>query len=609
MRNIGIVAHIDAGKTSVTESFLYLSGTKHYQGNINDGNTLTDYDPEEIKRGITINSALVSFDWKDQKINLIDTPGHIDFFTEVQRSLKVLDGLVFIIDLISGIKSQTKKVWIEAQKYNIPTIIFINKLDYRARDYQDLLEKIKKEFNLDTACIQLPQFEDDKFIKVIDNFDNEELIDCLSKHDDQILEVCLEGKPSEEQIKESIKKTTQQAKFIPILLGSALKSIGITELLDGIIAYLPAPKKIEDSQFSAYVYKIRVDQTKVISYLRIFSGKLKKNAVIINARTKKKIRLKQLWNVKADQLIGIEEASAGEIIAVTGIKEFQTGDTIYQNRFAEFEVPKFSETVIQRVIETRNEKEKKEILELLEMISLEDPAFKFHENNLGQITIAGIGELHLEIITNRLKDISKINFKCGQPEVEYKEKLSEKRTITYHLDRELGLKHYKADIVLEVNHADQTTLTHEIEKRETTFLQLFYNLTQQKFNGFNGYELVNTEITILDYQLYPELGNELALSMAFNFALEDALRGNTILLEPYARLEIEIEETYFGKVQHLLMQKNAEIQETEIDKITKIDCFIPIESSFNLATELRTISAGNCDFRLGFSHFQQKGIG
>jgi elongation factor G len=496
LRNIGIIAHIDAGKTTVTERMLFYSGFTHRLGDVDKGTTVTDFDPEEQQRGITIYSACVTFPWKDYSINLIDTPGHVDFTAEVERSLRVLDGGVVVFSAREGVEAQSETVWRQADKYHVPRIAFINKLDREGADFYGTVEEIQKRLNCKPVPITLPVGQGpahvrDPFRGIIDlvtmkmltfappegteitvsdipaelhddaEFWRGQMLDHLTMSNDELMELVMHEQAVPEQlIKKTLREATLAGQLVPVLCGSALNKMGVQPLLDAVGAYLPCPtdkppveginpkkkdakltrKPKPDEPFCGLVFKIVADTHGDLHYVRVYSGRLKANSRVLNPTKDKKENVPQLWRIQADERKQVEAVDAGDIIGVIGLRHSITGDTLCDAHDPiVLESIQFPETVISMAIEPESSAERKKLAEVLEMMKRQDPTFRARENEeTGQTLISGMGELHLEVIKHRLLRDYKLNVRVHKPRVSYRESIQKAVEVTGECHRTMG---------------------------------------------------------------------------------------------------------------------------------------------------------------------------
>ncbi|MCA8962814.1 MAG: elongation factor G, partial [Planctomycetes bacterium] len=502
-RNIGIIAHIDAGKTTVSERFLYYSGKEYRMGEVHEGNARMDWQPEEQERGITITSAATSFKWGDATINLIDTPGHVDFTAEVERSLRVLDGAVGVFCGVGGVQAQSETVWRQANRYHVPRLAFVNKLDRVGADYFRVVEEIADQLHCRTVSLCVPIGAEGDFEGIIDlvrlvelRFDEEslgakviespiaderreiadlyrsELIERLADVDDNVMNAYLEGRDIDEPtIRAAIRKGTLAQAFVPVLGGAAFRNKGVQPLLDAVVAYLPTPddiptvdgiqpkteKKIvrktsSSEPFCALVFKVQVDQHGELYYLRVYSGVLEKGQQVINPRNDKKERLSNLYHMHSNAKEPIDRTAAGDIIAATGLRFSGTGDTICDPKgLILLERPSFPDTVISMAVEPKSSADRDRLYDQLTRLTKEDPTFRLStDEETGQFIMAGMGELHLEVIRNRLIRDFKVEANIGKPRVSYRQTFAKAARARVRVEHSLGGKDHVGEVELVI---------------------------------------------------------------------------------------------------------------------------------------------------------------
>lgn len=667
LRNIGIIAHIDAGKTTVTERLLFLSGSKHRVGRVDHGNTETDEDEEEQNRGITIYSACVTFDWKQAVINLIDTPGHVDFTAEVERCLRVLDGAVVVFSAREGVEAQSETVWKQADRYSVPRIAFINKMDREGASFGHVLEQMKSRLGACPVPIQIPVGEGpehvaDAFRGIIDLvgmkmliFDTSEkvegrefktldipdelrdeaelrraeLLDALSLHSDELLELVLEEKPvPDDLIIRVIREATLKREIQPVLCGSALHGIGGQQILDAVWNFLPSPldrppvegenpkrpdqKEIRepdpDAPFCGLVFKILPAKTGDLYWVRVYSGRLKGNSRMLCPGKDKKENIAQLWQIhatKKERDGQIEEVSCGDIVGIIGPRFAVTGDTLCDGKAPiELENIDFPESVIEMAIEAESTADRKKLADTLEMLKRQDPTFRATENeDTGQTLIAGMGELHLEVIRNRLLRDFNLNVKVHKPRVSYRETISGEATVTGECHRLVAGQQLFAKVTLKMepaDHVEGVQIRNRLpeDKLPNNFLQaVMEQLTSRGEGGgpIGSFPLTKLRLTLLDCEVDPEQSNEMAFSIAAGEAFEDALKqGGPVLLEPIMKLSITTPDEYYGEFVGDLAQRRARIVHTEnlIGGLTTIEAHAPLAELFGYSNSLRSMSQG-----------------
>jgi elongation factor G len=516
LRNIGIIAHIDAGKTTVTERMLYYSGFTHRVGGVDEGTTVTDYDPEEQERGITINAACVTFPWKAVTINLIDTPGHVDFTAEVERSLRVLDGGVVVFSAREGVEAQSETVWRQADKYHVPRLAFINKMDREGADFHGTLEEIEKRLECNPAVVSLPvgagpAHTQHPFRAVLDlielkmlTFDTENqgatvtigeipedlrddaemwrglLLDKLSHHSDELIERMLAEEPiPSDLIHRVLRQATIHNMVVPVLCGSALRGVGVQPILDAVAAWLPSPADVPpvegvdpkkknakivrrpdpEEPFCGLLFKVQAERHGDLDYVRVYSGRLKAGSRVYNPGKDKKENVPQLWRIQADRREQVDEVAAGDIVGIIGLKQSVTGDTLcHPQHPILLESIAFPETVISRAIEPETSLERKKLADVLEMMKRQDPTFRAKESEeTGQTLISGMGELHLEVITHRLLRDYKLNVRVHKPRVSYRETIEKAVEVTGHCHRTMAGQQLFAELTIRMEPFPQAT--------------------------------------------------------------------------------------------------------------------------------------------------------
>ena len=516
LRNIGIIAHIDAGKTTVTERMLYYSGFSHRVGGVDEGTTITDYDPEEQERGITINAACVTFPWKDVTINLIDTPGHVDFTAEVERSLRVLDGGVVVFSAREGVEAQSETVWRQADKYHVPRLAFINKMDREGADFYGTLEEIEKRLECNPVAVTIPvgagpSHTQDPFRAVIDLietrmliFDPEnqgatityeeipaelrddaemwrsQMLDHLSHHSDELIEKLLSEEPiPSELIHRVLRQATIHNMLVPVLCGSALRGSGVQPILDGVAAWLPNPsdmppvegvdpakketkikrKPDPEEPFCGLLFKVQADRHGDLDYVRVYSGRLKAGSRVYNPGKDKKENVPQLWRIQADRREQVDEVVAGDIIGIIGLKHSVTGDTLCVPQHPILlESIAFPETVVSMAIEPETSLERKKLADVLDALKRQDPTFRAKESDeTGQTIISGMGELHLEVITHKLLRDYRLNVRVHQPRVSYRETIEKAVEVTGQCHRTMAGQQLSAELTIRMEPFPQSS--------------------------------------------------------------------------------------------------------------------------------------------------------
>jgi elongation factor G len=662
IRNIGICAHIDAGKTTVSERILYYAGKTYKMGEVHEGTAVMDFLQEEQERGITISSAATTLSWKDCVLNLIDTPGHVDFTAEVERSLRVLDGAIVVFDAKEGVEAQSETVWRQADKYHVPRMCFINKMDKMGADYFFSLKSIKDRLPSHVIAIQIPIGSDAtlegiidlvtmKAVKwqgeelgakysVIDIPDNlkddadcwrHEMIERLADFDDVIMDKFLNDQPpTVEELRSAIRHATCQCQIQPVLCGSALKNIGVQPLLDAVCYYLPSPadippvnahdvKNVEkiiqrkadpNEPFAGLVFKIITDKHGDLSFVRIYSGTLKTSSRVLNPdRNNIKENIARIWRMHADDRIKEEVAYPGDIVAITGLKNSFTGDTLCDPKHPVLlEHIEFPETVISMAIEPVTTADKDRLALALQQLKKEDPTFDYKQDpETGQTIIAGMGELHLEIIRNKLQRDMKIGVNVGKPRVSYRETITATAEAEHRFIRQTGGKGQFAVVKLRVEpFTPKPGEEHILVENKIVggaISQQFIPAVREGIIGaaksgvIIGYPMLNVKVTILDGEEHPVDSTEIAFEAAASMAFRDAaMNASPMLLEPIIDLQVTTPEEFFGAVTGDLAARRAVITSTTSrGNITVIEAKAPLAELFGYATTLRSLSQGRAN--------------
>lgn len=667
IRNIGIIAHIDAGKTTATERMLYYSGLTHKLGSVDQGTTVTDWMAQERERGITIVSAAITAAWHEHQLNIIDTPGHIDFTAEVQRALRVLDGAVVLFDAVHGVESQTETVWRQASRFKVPRICFINKLDRIGADFNQTAEHIQQRLGVKLALLQIPWGQEQDFEGVIDvihmralTWDTrlgdhwqeqdipaeleepaqqarEQLLEQLADLDDQLMEAWLDGQAiSPMQITESLRQATLNNQLYPCLCGSALKNKGIQPLLDAIIDYLPSPLDVGDVEgmdtqdqhkitrhptaeepLTALVFKVVSDPfAGRLAYIRVYSGCIKSGAVLYNATQDKKQRVGRIVRIYADRKENIDYVPAGEIDALLSLKDAHTGDTLCDpGSPILLENIQFPEPVISLALEPQSPKDKEKISSALLQLSNEDPTFKINTDpDTGQTLLWGMGELHLDILLDRLQRENELKVKTGNPKVHYKETLAEVALgVEGHFVHQTGGHGQYGHLVIDVAPGAAGSGINIINKIvggaiPGQFIPAIYKglLEAAKTGLPGGYEITDLEITLKDGSYHNVDSSDLAFKTAAMQALRKALQTTPrVILEPVCKMEVTIPQEFIGDVLSQLNQRRCAIEATDLlaDGTDIIEGEMPLSESFGYATDLRSATKGRGMFSLAFDHY------
>jgi len=664
IRNIGFIAHIDAGKTTTTERVLYYTGKIHRLGNVDEGTTTMDYMIQEKERGITINSAVTTCFWKDFIINIIDTPGHVDFTAEVERSLRVLDGVIVILEGVTGVQPQTETVWRQASKYKVPRIIFVNKMDRTGANFKRVVDSIKEKLNINPLLIQLPLGEEENFEGVIDliemkeylwkkgkieeeytvsdakpnTFINEyknELIERVCESDDLLLEKYLDGKKIEsEELKKAIRNGTNRGYFYPLTFGSSLKNKGIQPLLDSIVDFLPSPldvppvkglnpenntevfrKPSVDEPLSALIFKVQNDPyIGQLHYIRIYSGKINSGSYVYNSNLKRKERVSRILRLHANKREDIKELKAGELGGIVGLKDSSTGDTICdENNPIILEQIVFPEPVISIAIEPKTESEQDKLSLALRKFVLEDPTFKLKfDEETGQTIISGMGELHLEIIVDRLTREFGISARVGRPEVNYRETITKEVIEEGKYIKQSGGKGLYGYVVLKIYPVKDKKFVFINKIKGGSIPNEFIPAVEEGIKSsletgiVLGYPAINIGVELIDGSYHPVDSSEIAYRIAASKAFKDGTKkANPILLEPVMEVEIITPEEYLGDILQGISLRRGKINNIELEaNLRIIIAHIPLAELFGYATELRSLSQGRASYNMQFSSYE-----
>ena len=668
IRNIGIMAHIDAGKTTTTERILYYTGITHRMGEVDEGTAAMDWMEQEQERGITITSAATACFWRDYRINIIDTPGHVDFTAEVERSLRVLDGAIAIFCAVGGVEPQTETVWRRADKYRIPRIAFVNKMDRIGANYFTVIEMMKKKLQTSPLILQLPLGKEGNFIGVIDLVElksivwedeslgakyyvkdipeaykqearkyREKLFETLSEAEDEFLEAYLQtGHPSVEQIKGAIRQSTLKARIIPVLCGAAFKNKGVQPLLDAVADYLPSPSDIppikgyssdgkhievreanDDQPFSALVFKILSDPyVGNLSFFRVYSGSLKVGTNVYNINRNKEERIGRLLKMHANKREDIKEVFAGDIAAIAGLKEVATGETLCDKKHPlMLESMDFPTPVISVAIEAKSKAEQDKLAIALNKLMQEDPTFKVKlDKETGQTIISGMGELHLEIIVDRLLREFKVKANVGKPQVAYRETIRRAAEGEGKFIRQSGGRgqygHVKIYIEPLANRRQfmfQSKLSGGVIPKE--FISAIkIGITESMSVGIlAGYQVSGLKATLTGGSYHEVDSSDIAFKVAASMAFTDAVKkAEPLLLEPIMRVEVVSPEEYMGDILNDLNSRRAKIEELESrDGIQIIRTLVPLSEMFGYATDLRSLSQGRAVYSMHFKSYQE----
>lgn len=657
LRNIGTIAHIDAGKTTTTERILYYSGREHKMGDVDDGTTTPDWMPLEREKGITIVSAALTCNWRDHTIHIIDTPGHIDFTAEVERSLRVLDGAVGVFCAVGGVEAQSETVWRQADRYKVPRLAFINKMDRIGADFDRVIEALRTRLNATPIVLTMPWGQESDFRGVIDVlnrkaliFDEKskgkeifkhkvprefipkaeayraKLIDTLADLDDEIIVKYSEGTLTDDDIKRAIRKATLQNKVIPVLAGAALRYKGVQCVLDAVVDYLPAPSDMppvkgfhpktnkeithtfDDKDLCALAFKTVFTKHGDIIYVRIYSGTMREGMQFYNPTKDKVERIARLWRIYANQLLKCESAGAGDIVGVVGLKYTVTGDTLCKkNRPIVLERMKFPETVISKAIEPKVTADKDRLVEALTILSRDDPTFAYSQDvETGQTLISGMGELHLEIIHHRLQTEHKLDANVGKPRVSYRETVEDSAEGEYCYERQFANKEHYAYVKVRIEPSQSSLVQIVDDISHEGIPKHFHAAVEEGIRSaissgeLAGYPITNVKITVLALEARAGYSSEIAFNKASFESVKKAMRiAGYAMLEPIMRLEIQTPVNYLGDILSNLNARRAEIQEMDLQgEIQTIRAKVPLAEMFGYSNELRTISQGRATYSM-----------
>lgn len=667
MRNIGIIAHIDAGKTTVTERILYYTGRSHKLGEVHDGEAVMDWMPDEQERGITITSAVTTCQWKDTEIHIIDTPGHVDFTIEVERSLRVLDGAVGVFCAVGGVEPQSETVWHQADKYRVPKIAFINKLDRIGADFEGTIQMMRERLSIVPLVMAIPVGTEESFQGIIDILNmkvlvwedetfgatfsssdisedlretaeayREKLIETVAEFDDSIMEAYLsESAISTEMIVHAIRQATLALKLVPVFCGAALRNKGIQPLLGGIVDFLPSPMEAPavegtnpatgeltrvppdgNAPLVALVFKVMMEQGRKLSYVRIYSGKLKAGDEVLNSDKGKKEKISRIFAMHANKRQRINEARTGNIVGVVGLKESETGDTLCEpSHQVALEPIGGYDPVISVAVEPKTHEDHEKIGSALTKLEAEDPTFKVkYDSDTGQTVISGMGELHLEILVNRLKREFNTHVNVGKPQVVYKETVGQTAQADAVFEKEVAGTSHFAQVTLKLV-PQARGLGNDFEEAlppETLPPDLIaavrQGVTESMATGtILGYPVVDTKACLTDAVFKESMASELAFkvagSMAFKAALEKA---SPFLLEPVMAVEILVPEPFMGEVIGELNARGGKVGElTPRGSMQTIKASIPLSNMFGYSTALRSATQGRGTFSMHFSHYDK----
>lgn len=666
-RNIGLAAHIDAGKTTTTERMLFYSGRVHRMGSVDNGDATMDWMPQEMERGITITSAATTCEWREHRINIIDTPGHVDFTAEVERSLRVLDGLILVVCGVGGVQPQTEAVWRQANKYRVPRVVFINKLDRLGADFHDVLHQLRAKLEAPVLAVQIPIMVDDRFEALVDlvtmqavrwtdelgeeteYFDipdsvrpvadlfREHLLVSVADEDPALADKYLSGEPlTEDDIRLGLREGTVRGDFVPVLCGTAFKNRGIQLLLDAVVDYLPSPLEVPEvvginpkteeqevrhpdphDPFCAILFKVMSDPfVGQLSYLRVYSGTIEKGKTVVNATTGKRERLSRLLRMHANRREDIESISVGDIVAAVGLAGSTTGDTLCDPAHpVMLEKITFPRPVISMAIEAKTKADEEKLAESLARIAAEDPTFKVRTDpQTGQQIVAGMGELHLETIKDRLQREFGVAPNLGKPQVSYKETIQVAAEGEGRYVKQTGGRGQYGHVILRLEPAPESDgIEFESQLRGNRLSRQWIpaieaGVRDAALSGsLGGYQVEGVRVVLLDGTEHEVDSSDLAFKIAASIAFQEGYaKARPVLLEPIMAVEVITPEEYMGEIVNDLTSRRADIANiTAAPGQTQIiDALVPLASMFGYSTGLRNLSQGRATYTMHPDRYQ-----
>jgi len=666
-RNIGIAAHIDAGKTTVTERILFYSGKVHRMGEVHEGSAVMDWMEQERERGITITSAVTTCHWKDHRINIIDTPGHVDFTVEVERSLRVLDGVIAVFCGVGGVEPQSETVWRQADRYRIPRLAFVNKMDRVGSDFDRVVGMMRKRLGANALPIQLPIGSGEHFEGLVDLVKmvgvtyeegslgakyiegeipghmrelsekaREEMLGALADYDEEILHHVVDGTDvSEETIKKALRKAVQEVTVVPVLCGAAFRNKGVQRLIDAVIDYLPNPREVppikginpfsgkeevrhSDSKepFTALVYKVATDPyVGRLHFIRVYSGTLGSGSYVINPKNRKKERIGRILLMHANKREDLDNISAGDIVAVVGLKNSVTGDSLCDTKHPlELEKMEFPEPVISVAIEPKTRADEVKLNESLSKLSEEDPTFVVKvDKDTGQTLISGMGELHLEILVDRMLREFNVGANVGRPQVAYKETVTKKARSEGRFIKQSGGRGQYGHVIIELEPNPGEGFAFDNKVKGGAIPKQFIPYVKEGVKDsmvsgpVNGCELVDVKVTLLDGTTHEVDSSELAYRIAASMAFRDGVRkAGPILLEPVMEVEVVLPSDYVGDVINDLNMRRGKVEGmTQRADSQVVSATAPLADMFGYATTLRSLTQGRAIYSMQFSHYDR----
>jgi elongation factor G len=666
IRNIGIAAHIDAGKTTTTERILFYSGVVHKMGEVHDGTAVTDWMDQERERGITITAAAISTSWKDYQINIIDTPGHVDFTIEVERSMRVLDGVIAVFCSVGGVQPQSETVWRQADRYKVPRIVFINKMDRTGANFYKVYAQIRDRLRANAVPIQIPIGAEDGFKGIIDlvhmkafmyandlGTDIQEtaipddmraladeyrvkLVESVSETDDTLMEKYLEGEElTNAEIFAALRQGTVSGRIVPVLCGSAFKNKGVQLLLDAVVDYLPAPIDVaaiqgtlldgtaverhanDNEPFSALAFKVMADKfVGRLTFVRVYSGVLAKGSYVLNSTKGKKERVSRLIILKANDRTDVDELRAGDLGAIPGLSDTLTGDTLCDERSPVIlESLYIPEPVISVAVEPKTKQDMDKLSKALKALSEEDPTFRVSiDPETNQTVIAGMGELHLEILVDRMLREFKVEANVGAPQVAYRETIRKPVRAEGKFIRQSGGKGQYGHVVIQVEPGEASSGFEFVSKIVGGIIPKEYispseqGMKEACESGIlAGYPVIDVKVSLVDGSYHDVDSSEMAFKIAGSMAIKEAvMKASPVLLEPMMKVEVEVPEDFLGDVMGDLNSRRGQIEGMgSNDGIAKVSAKVPLAEMFGYATDIRSKTQGRGIFSMEFSHYDE----
>ena len=665
VRNIGIAAHIDAGKTTTTERILFYSGVVHKIGEVHDGAAVTDWMAQERERGITITAAAISTSWQDHRINIIDTPGHVDFTIEVERSMRVLDGVIAVFCAVGGVQPQSETVWRQADRYSVPRMVFVNKMDRTGADFLKVYNQIKDRLKANAVPIQLPIGAEGDLSGIIDLVGNKaylykndlgtdiqeasipddmkdqveewrsKLMESIAENDEELIEAFLEkGELNEEQLKKGIREGVLNHGLVPMLCGSAFKNKGVQLVLDAVVDYLPAPIDVKPIQgvlpngkedtrpsddsapFSALAFKVMSDPYGKLTFVRMYSGVLSKGSYVMNSTKDAKERISRLVVLKADEREEVDELRAGDLGAVLGLKNTTTGDTVCNTEDPiVLETLFIPEPVISVAVEPKTKGDMEKLSKALQALSEEDPTFRVStDQETNQTVIAGMGELHLEILVDRMLREFKVEANIGAPQVSYRETIRSSSKGEGKYARQTGGKGQYGHVIIEMEPAEAGAGFEFVNKIVGGSVPKEYigpaesGMKETCESGvLAGYPLIDVKVTLVDGSFHDVDSSEMAFKIAGSMAFKDGVKKcNPVLLEPMMKVEVESPDDFLGSVIGDLSSRRGQVEGQSVDDgLSKVQAKVPLAEMFGYATQLRSMTQGRGIFSMEFANYEE----